>query len=170
MREKHITYKPDWRLFRFQLLLSLTLIPFIVGIPLFAYFILKKRNISYIISDVEIKIRDVETVTIPVIDILEINLTVLPLFLGKQTGNIVLKTPSGTFTLKCLYNYQALYDVLSFQLLRLRTIKQENNLRDRLQVKADPGSLERLNDLLGMWQQGIISDYDYWAERKKFEK
>jgi hypothetical protein len=33
----------------------------------------------------------------------------------------------------------------------------------------DPGTLEKLDYLTGLWQQGLINDEDYDSERKKFE-
>lgn len=33
-----------------------------------------------------------------------------------------------------------------------------------------PGTLEPMNDLVGMWQQGLISDEDFESEKRKFNK
>lgn len=35
--------------------------------------------------------------------------------------------------------------------------------------KMEPGQMDRLNYLTGLWQQGLISDEDYEEEKKKFQ-
>lgn len=170
MIEKHIVYKPDWRIYRFQFILSLILIPLIIGIPLFALYYFKMQRISYRISDTKIEIRDTDIISIHFKEIREFELRVLPKFLKMNTGDIIIKTSSTTYVLRSLTSYENLYDALSYQLELIKNINDDKILRERIQIKADPGTLERLNDLLGMWQQGIISDTDYWAERRKFEK
>jgi hypothetical protein len=170
MIEKHIVYKPDWRIYRFQFLLSIILIPLIIGIPLFAFYYFKMQRISYRISDTKIEISDTDIISIQFKEIREFELRVLPIFLNKNTGDIIIKTSSATYVLRSLTSYENLFDALSYQLELIKNINDEKILRERIQIKADPGTLERLNDLLGMWQQGIISDTDYWAERRKFEK
>lgn len=38
------------------------------------------------------------------------------------------------------------------------------------QPKMEPGQMDRINYLTGLWQQGLISDEDFDQEKKKFEK
>ena len=38
------------------------------------------------------------------------------------------------------------------------------------EVKSDPGTIDRVDYLMGLWQQGLISNEDYQEERKKFGK
>jgi len=80
---------------------------------------------------------------------------------------------------------------LSSNLSEIRIIGQENphqlkelivqavsNARSQLtekqktvprQPKMEPGQMDRLNYLTGLWQQGLISDEDYDKEKQKFE-
>ncbi|MCH8569117.1 MAG: hypothetical protein LAT67_12660 [Balneolales bacterium] len=54
---------------------------------------------------------------------------------------------------------------------------EKENKRRKLAQKAkgeyeniQPGGLEELNNLVGMWQQGMISDEDYYREEAKLRK
>lgn len=170
MSEKSIVYNPNWRIFRFQFIISLLLIPLLIGLPLLIFFYFKWRRIEYIISNDRIEIRHLETVFIPLDDISDIEFKLSDPFLRIRTGNIHLKTKKNTYILRSLTDGGVLFDALASQIEQLKHRKTAIKERDRLSVKADPGSLERLNDLLGLWQQGLISDEDYWMERKKFEK
>lgn len=170
MSEKSIIYTPNWRIFRYQFIASLLLIPLLIGIPLLIFYYFKWRKIEYIISNDRIEIRHQETVNIPLADIIDIEFKLSDPLLSIRTSYIHLKTENNTYILKSLNDAGVIFDALSSQIEQLKLRKTANKERDRLSVKADPGSLERLNDLLGMWQQGLISDEDYWLERKKFEK
>jgi hypothetical protein len=170
MTEQYITYKPNWRIFRFQFALSFLMIPLIVGVPIFLYYYHKWKKIEYVITNEKIVIHDGEISNISYNDIKDLRIKISPPFLKKSTGDIFLVTKSSSYTLKSILDCDILFDALSSQIQQVLSRQTANSERERMSVKADPGSLERLNDLLGMWQQGLISDEDYWTERNKFEK
>jgi hypothetical protein len=170
MSEKSITYNPNWRIYRFQLITSVLFIPFIIGIPFFIYFYKRWRKIKYSISNERITITENEMISIPINDIIDIQLKISNPFLGKRTGDIRLVTELKSYNLLSLIDCDVIFDALAAQVEQQKVRKIANSERDRLSVKVTPGSLERLNDLLGLWQQGLISDDDYWLERNKFEK
>lgn len=56
--------------------------------------------------------------------------------------------------------------------LAIEAEKKRRALKERTKVQVDKniklGALEHMNNLVGMWQQGLISDEDFQKEKEKF--
>jgi hypothetical protein len=50
---------------------------------------------------------------------------------------------------------------------RYRVEQQAKNKRE--QPQTSPGSLDKLDYLTGLWQQGLLSNEDFKREKKHFE-
>lgn len=83
-------------------------------------------------------------------------------------ADIVLTTESATYRLEGLEQADALEDVLY---IAIRTEERRRALEEKAKGdhKIDPGGLDQMNYLTGLWQQGMISDEDFERERAKFE-
>lgn len=85
-------------------------------------------------------------------------------------SNLTISTDNASLTMIGIENGEFLEDVL------IAAIQQEKE-RQKLRSKAKgdygqfkPGGLEEMNNLVGMWQQGLISDEDYDREKAKLER
>lgn len=171
MTQKSISYSPNWRLLRKEFIISILLIP-VLGVGLILFFRYKKRlnREIYFISDTEISIHSGGEQT----RILFEHLTGVEVrdhidFMGQKVASIVIATSKGTFVLKALKEYALLGSALEQILAQVESHRKIVAERKKIEVKQDPGSLERLNDLMGMWQAGLLSDEAYLTEKKKFE-
>jgi hypothetical protein len=46
---------------------------------------------------------------------------------------------------------------------------EQQKIQQNKQPEFSPGSIERLNYLTGLWQQGLITDEEFEKERKHFD-
>ncbi|AXJ01503.1 PH domain-containing protein [Cyclonatronum proteinivorum] len=82
-------------------------------------------------------------------------------------ADLALTTSTETVTMRGIENADQLEDVL---IIAIEKEKRRKAMQER--AKGDynhfrVGGLENMNDLVGMWQQGLISDEDFEAEQRK---
>lgn len=86
-----------------------------------------------------------------------------------KVARLYLSTGTQEIVIPGLFNASHLENLLD------RAVKQEKKrlaLQEELQAKRPkekPGTLEKMNDLVGLWQQGLLTDEQFDEERKKFE-
>ncbi|MEX0843751.1 MAG: hypothetical protein WD022_00645 [Balneolaceae bacterium] len=162
--EKSITLTPSWKAFFWRYLIGILLIPVLIGI----YLLWKTRNIhksiSYIITDRKITV--VEGNYSQNIDLADIR-QVAAGDTHFGVGSISLKTQGRTIELIGLKNPDGIANsiekAVEAELRRLQTSKQTTVS----EIKYDPGTMDRLDYLTGLWQQGLLSEEDFKAEREK---
>jgi hypothetical protein len=169
---KTMEYRPNWKIFAKEFIIGMLLIPFFgIGLVVLIYYYVALSKIVYRFSDDEITISHSPSYadTILIRDLTKTELiksTVLGRF---QTETLILKTESSTSTLAGIANAGFVQEVLESSIRQHRKISENKQEREKFTNTAPPGSLEKINDLVGMWQQGLISDEDYFNERRKFE-
>lgn len=89
-------------------------------------------------------------------------------FPGARYETLVLETTSGRFEFEGIPDSNDIAAYLNNLITQREVREKASNEREQFRIKTDPGSLERLNDLVGLWQQGMISDEEYQKERSKF--
>lgn len=169
--EKTITIQPNWKNRLFGYTLSVLLIP-LFGIGLLGlYWIYKQqKKYTYTFSDTQISLRD-DTYQRN-IDLVNIkNVSVRQNWLQKKVsvGDIKLETSAISVTLRGIRNPFALKDTLEQAIsIQKKRQKQKQETKPK-QPDRDPGTLERMNYLTGLWQQGLVSNEDFDKEKKHFE-
>lgn len=162
---------PSWKAYFWPYLFSVLAIP-IVGIGLIAlYFVRKnhKRQV-YKISDTQISKADKKyqhNVDLADIDDIELQRSWMQEKL--DIGTLVLHTSASKMELIGLEEPQNLLNILE---QAVESEKERHKQRQKTQQKKpdyQPGNMERMDYLTGLWQQGLISEEDYEAERKNFE-
>lgn len=83
--------------------------------------------------------------------------------------DLELVSERGSLTLFGIENASVIKETIDQLIAFKNELKYSKEKRDAVKVKQDPGSLERLNDLTGLLQEGLISYDDYLQERKNFE-
>jgi|AntRauTorcE11898_2_1112593.scaffolds.fasta_scaffold36940_2 hypothetical protein len=164
--ERSITLTPSWKAFFWSYVFSIILIPALIGIFLFWKTRKKHRNISYQITDRKITV--VEGKYSQNIDLADIRQAVSDT-LRFGVGTVTLKTQGREIELIGLEHPEqiakSIEKAVEAELKRLEARKQAKPRES----KYDPGSMDRLDYLTGLWQQGLVSDEDFQIERKKFE-
>ncbi|MEX0684706.1 MAG: hypothetical protein WD267_08980 [Balneolales bacterium] len=166
---KSYTLQPDWKDQLPQYLVAGFLVPFF-GLGLLMMYTLRKRQnkMNYVITDNDITINNSEgrkVVTLADIEEVEILQSWLE---GKfNIGRVWLQTTDNGYELRGIQNPGQLEDIL-----RIAMVNEKNRLRQQAKVKGDfpdlsAGSVDKVNTLIGLWQQGLINDEEYERERKK---
>lgn len=169
--QKTYTLDPSWKQFFVGYLLSILTIP-LAGIGLIAlYFVRKKhKEHKYIITDTQISILDAkyrQNVDLANIEQLTIEQSWLQKKLG--VGTLVLHTSALETELIGIENPSQIKDILGKAIqAELQRKEQEQQTKAR-QPKYKPGSMDKMEYLTGLWQQGLISEEDFEKERRHFE-
>lgn len=170
---KSIELKPDWKRWFWGYVFGGILIPFF-GIGLAVLWIVhsRRKHITYRVTDRQIEERDkkisqkIDLANIKTLDV-EQNW-----FDRKfDIGDIKLFTETRSITLLGQPNPGNLSDMISSAITAERR-RIENLSRKKEAPKEDPhapGTLDKLDYLTGLWQQGLLSDEDYKKEKKHFE-
>ena len=168
MSDKQLILKTNWRYFYIQIIWGAILSPVLIGFFILLYVYIKIQKQVYIVNDD--RILDQQSGDFISIDnisevrtknrITRFNLTIHNLELVSHEGILILHGIENAATIK-----ETIDQLIAFK----NELKESEQKRNAVQVKEDPGSLERLNDLTGMLQEGLISYEDYLQERKNFE-
>lgn len=152
--------------------LSVLLIP-VFGIGLLGLYWVRKRQqrLSYRVTDTRISSRDAQyqrNVDLVSIDQVEVHQSWLQERL--DVGDVELQTPASSMTLFGMEDPYHLKGLLEKAIAaQKKKHHQTESRREAREPEYDPGSMEKINYLTGLWQQGLMSDEDYKKERKHFE-
>ncbi len=97
------------------------------------------------------------------------------LMTGKQShlfdaGSILIRTPAAELEIDWIPEPEkALKEIQDRIAARLEALKPKSR-KTSVQDDFDPCSLDRMDYLTGLWQQGLIDDEEYHKERKHFER
>ncbi len=170
-KDRHIKLTPDWRAYFWYYLAGILLIP-LFGAGLIILWLTHKKRTSHRYEIHDDLIRWHKQGSPVKIDLLDINdISVNQSFTDKKFG-------IGTVTLAATVSQIKLFGMKNPHelagMIREAVHAEEKRQRDLSRQKPrepeyDPGTLEKMNYLTGLWQQGLISDEDYEKERKHFE-
>ncbi|SMO85340.1 PH domain-containing protein [Fodinibius sediminis] len=162
----------SWKNHLVGYLLSVLLIP-LFGLGLLGLYWVYKRQkrISYRVTNTQISSigreyhRNVDLANIEKVEVrqnwLQKKLTV---------ADLVLRTPTSRMTLFGMENPYSLKGLLEKAVAAEKKRREQPEKKTRVREQEyDPGSMEKIDYLTGLWQQGLLSDEDYKKERKHFE-
>lgn len=169
--DKTITLQPSWKNHLIGYIVSVLLIP-LFGIGLVGlYWVYKKqRKHSYTFTDTQISSRDEKYQRN--IDLVNIeNVSVHQGWLQKKVsvGNIKLETTATSMTLKGIADPFVLKNMLKKAISAQKELQNKKQQTKPEQPDRDPGTMERMDYLTGLWQQGLVSNDDFDKEKKHFE-
>ncbi|REL33709.1 PH domain-containing protein [Rhodohalobacter sp. SW132] len=170
---KSIDLKPDWKRWFWGYFFGVLLIPlFGIGIIVLWKVHQKKKSYRYTVTDRQITaIGEGVSQTVDLINIK--NLDVEQNWVDQKfgIGDIVLNTGSRTITLLGQNNPEAISDSISKAIYaEKKRIESLNKVEEKKIEPPPPGTLDKLDYLTGLWQQGLLSDEDFKKEKKNFEK
>lgn len=163
--------RPDWRIFLLPYIAGVLLAP-LLGLGIWIIFHYRKRwlGMQYFISNSGVTLRDGEmetSVALQDIGTCEVIHKGVPGWFG--LGSIRIHHTSG------MLEMQGISDAGPVASLIEQAAEAE---RDRLKIRQEAeqtrpvhpsGTLDPMNELVGLWQQGLISEEDYHREMKKYE-
>lgn len=152
--------------FFLALFFGVLLSPVLIGLFILWQTRKKQSGISYKITDQKITV--IEGNYSQNIDLADIRKAV-PGELKFGVGPITLKTQGREIELIGIENPKAIASSIEKAVeAELKRLEAKKQTKPR-EVKYDPGSMDRLDYLTGLWQQGLVSNEDFEKERKKFQ-
>lgn len=169
-KEKKYILTPDWTYFFFAYLFSIITIPLIIGIVGF-YFVRKRhKSLRYTVTDIGITARDTkyrQNIDLINIEHIEIEQNWCRKKLG--VGSIIIHTATTKMILLGLKKPAKIEKLIEQAVQFLKGQGQKTVPRPKAKPEYEPGSMEKMNYLTGLWQQGLISNEDFEEECKHFE-
>lgn len=169
--KKEIILTPSHATLFWRYTLSILLIP-IFGIGFFLLYRNFKtiKSIKYIIRDESIE--TVDSKYYSTVDL--VNITDLSVYKRRidklfNIGDVLLKTNSREIRLIGLKNPDNLADIIMKAAEMQRKRQSDISPKRPNEKKYHPGSLDKLDYLTGLWQQGLLSDDDFIEEKKNFD-
>lgn len=169
-KHRSITLRPSWKQFAVGYVLSVLTIPLLVGL-VGLYFVWRKhKRIRYQVTDRHITAIDSKYHrNIDLISIRSVEVTANWLQRKLGVGTLVIHTAEASTELKGMEHPDRLREMIEKAVEAQRQVLQEQSRDPQPEPKYKPGSMDRMDYLTGLWQQGLLSDEDYEAERKHFE-
>lgn len=168
---KTVDLEPSWKNHILGYALSVLLIP-LFGIGLIGLYLVyqRQKKYSYTFSDTQISSKDEKYQrNIDLVNIVRVTVEQSWLQSKMGVGNIVLHTSAMSMTLRGIEGPQNLKGVLEKAIAAEKQRQQEKQKTKPKQPDRNPGTMDRMDYLTGLWQQGLVSDEDYEKEKKHFE-
>jgi hypothetical protein len=168
---RQVTYRPSWKYWAKDFYLAIALIPlFGVGLIWLIFLLRRLGSDVYYVRNNAIAIHaDGNKIEINLADMTDVQLIEPRTYSGQTYAHVQIQTKNGQYLLSALIDAENLVRGLTQILEQIRRNEALNAERNRFTVQADPGSLERINDLVGLWQQGLITDHDYYRELESYK-
>lgn len=170
---KSIELTPSWKRWFWSYFFGIALIPvFGIGIIILWITHSKRKKVTYTVTDRQITSTDgkvSQSIDLANIKTLDTEQNWLDRKFG--IGDLLLSTEMRSIKLLGQPNPEQLSDMISQAIRaerkRIEELqKTENKTREE---PPQPGTLDKLDYLTGLWQQGLISDEDFRKEKKHFE-
>ena len=169
--EKAVRYETNWKNYYARFITGYALIP-LFGLGLL---LLKKWKQELKDSATRIFNDRIEhpSGTLPITQLESVRLEATEKQQKQDLTDVVIKSDSKQITIIGItkQDAQQLEDVL---LLAIKAEKDRQRMAARAKLSYSDdyklGGLEHMNSLVGLWQQGLISDEDFEIEQKKFKK
>lgn len=168
MTDKQLILKTHWTYFYKLIILGVILSPVLIGLIILLYVYYRLQNQIYVVYDDRILDQKAGK-TLLIDNITEVK-KMNSITRSKVTiHDLELVGDDGIMFLRGIVNASIIKQTIDQLIAFKQELKESDKKRNFVQVKEDPGSLERLNDLTGLLQEGLISYDDYLQERKNFE-
>lgn len=161
----------SWKNHIFGYVISVLTIP-LFGVGLIAlYFVYKRhKRYSYTVSDTQIISEDSKYHrTVDLIDIDNVSVSQSWLQEKLEVGDVVLHTSALEVTLNGIENPFQLKELIEQAIAAEQKRHGTEQKTQRREPEHDPGTVDKMDYLTGLWQQGLVSDEDFEKERKHFE-
>lgn len=169
--EKRIILSPSWKQHFIGYLLSILTIP-LFGIGLVALYFVRRNHTStsYTVTDTQISSTDTKYQrNIDLVNIEDVRIEQSWLQKKLGIGTLILKTSAASMEVIGMEDPQKLKQTLDKAIAFQKKQQEEQNFREHPDPKYKPGTMDKMEYLTGLWQQGLLSDEDFKNEKKNFE-
>lgn len=169
--QKTVALEPSWKNHILGYAISILLVPaFGIGLIGLYWTYKRQKKYSYTFSDTQISSQDDKYQrNIDLVNIESVDLQQSWLQAKMGVGDIIVHTSASEMILRGLENPGGLKGVLEKAIAAEKERQQEKQKTKPKEPEHDPGTMERMDYLTGLWQQGLVSDEDYKKEKKHFE-
>jgi len=170
-KEKSITFQPVWQGFFWHYLIGIVLIPlFGAGLFLIWYAYRRRSAIRYDIFDHKIRQIDGKDVfELNLRDINEVSVDQNRIEKRFDTGRVIIQANVSSIEMIGMENPESLAGTIRAAVEAEKKRFARQSERKKREPDHAPGTLDKMDYLTGLWQQGLISDEDYLQEKKHFE-
>ncbi len=169
--EKTFKLATSWKNHIAGYVISVLAIP-LFGIGLIALYWVYKRHkrYSYTVSDTQIISQDSKFHrTVDLIDIDKVRVSQSWMQQKMDVGDVALHTSALKVTLYGMDKPFQLKKLLEQAIEAEQRRQATEKKTKRREPEHDPGTMDKMDYLTGLWQQGLVSDEDFEKERKHFE-
>jgi hypothetical protein len=168
--EKIYTLKPEWKYNLLPYFFSIILLP-VFGLGIIVYWYYNKRIVHKKYQITNDKVTEIDNAYIKSIAITEIEALSVTRTWSEQQSNLATLHISGAgkhIALLGIDRVDDIKDALEMAIAneKLHQSQDDKSKSDYPDVKI--GGLEQMNNLVGLWQQGLISNEDFEKEKDKF--
>ncbi len=169
-KSNQFTLEPSWKYFFWGYTLSVITAPLLIGLIAFYFVRRKHKSIKYQITNTQITASDQKyRHNVDLADIKDVEIHKSWLQQKLDIGTLRLQTSAANMDLVGLKNPEKISNILEQAIQSQQKLQQQRQETQKKEPDYQPGSMDRMEYLTGLWQQGLISDADYEAERKHFE-
>jgi len=170
-KTKSITLQTSWKQYFLPYLLSVLAIP-LFGIGLIVLYFLRRKHLGMQFEVTDTRISQPGTETGRAVDLVDIEeITVRKNWLQDRLGigTLVLKTSASEMELPGMRRPEQLKSTIEKAAALQQRQAEKKSYRERPDPDYKPGSMEKMDYLTGLWQQGLLSDEDFDREKRNFE-
>ena len=171
-KDKKIGLHPDWRSWFWWYLWGILLIP-LLGIGIYIIWRAQKtrKSIRYEIYDRYIVSKDSKySQRVDLADISGIDVRRRWIDKKFNTGDLLIGSPVSDMELLGIRDPEETAGLIRHAVAaEKKRLSEMQKSAEPDSVNHNPGTLDKLDYLTGLWQQGLISDDDFKQERKHFE-
>lgn len=169
-QKESIELESDWRLFIVPFFFGFLLIPvFGAGIWIIVHYRRKWMQMQYLISNSDIRIHDGSeqtTLQLHRISSCEVQYRWPQHRFG--LGNILLRHENGVSLMHGIRDPEPVASLIERAAISERDRMMIREEVERTRPQHPSGTLDKKNELVGLWQQGLLGEEDYRQEIKKF--
>lgn len=162
---KSYYFNTDWRYYRKYLIGGL------LTLPLFGLGLIPLLYVFFQLNHARFEITPYDVIhgkqSIPLTAVNSVQITDFRVLRSGNIATITVKSDKRTITLKGIRGATKAQHIIEVAIEALKKENQPEKSTESMQSTA-PGQLEQLNDLVGLWQQGLLSDDQFHEEKSKF--
>lgn len=164
--ERSVTLSPSWKNRFWYYFFGILLLPVGLGLFILIYVWKQQSQTEYILRDRSITYRvPGDEVTLELADIRSTDLKASSFGLS----DIILRTNTRELSLSGIEDGAAIHRSIDMAIeAELKRLEAEKRAKPR-ETKYKPGAMDELEYLTGLWQQGLITNEEYDAQRQNLE-
>lgn len=163
--------RPDWRIFFVPFVVGVLLIPLVgIGILIIRHYRKKWKNIRYRITNSAVTLiddRNMNTIPLSTVEACDTIYSGLSARFG--LGTIRIRHENGISELSGIPNPDPIATLIEHAAASERDRMKIREEVEKTTPEHPSGTLDKKNELVGLWQQGLLSEEDYHREIAKFE-